>query len=201
MLLRWAITLGLLLPAYQDWKTRWVDDRSWLALIPAYIIIIYGYLYNMVNLLSLFQGLFLGVLIILVMLVYRRMGHTFGGADFILLALVSPLSTAYDIYIFNIRLFYPGLLPYLLLTSILSIAYVLSICIWKNRKRFSKVDGFKEFLGLLYSFETEDETSDKYVVLSVDEGRVRVTPGVPMVTFGFIASVILLILGYILGTM
>ena len=76
--------------------------------------------------------------------------------------------------------------------------YVLSICIWRNRHKFLEANSFREFFSLLYSYETVDIDEDKEIILSIDENKKRVTPGVPMVTLAFYTSLALFLISYFL---
>ncbi len=196
-LMKLAIALGLFLPAYYDWKTRWIDDRSWLALLPAYLLLGYGVLIGAYPLISVLEGLIFSIIISICMYIFRRMGYILGGADFILMIIVAPLSFVYKCPYLSLGGVFPGFLLFLFLTSILSVAYVFIVVIWRNRNRFHRARGIKEFIRLLYSYETKEVDEDKEILVYDEDGVKYVTPGIPMVSFAFIASLLLLILDYI----
>ena len=196
-LMKLAIAAGLFIPAYYDWKTRWIDDRSWLTFLPAYLLLGYGILTDAYPFISVLEGVIFSVIIIVCMYIFKRMGYVLGGADFVLMAIVSPLSFVYKCpYLFFGGLF-PGFLLFLFLTSILSVVYVFAVVIWRNRNRFLRAKGIKEFIRLLYSYEAEEVDEDKEILVFDKEGVKYVTPGIPMVTFAFITSLLLLIIDYI----
>jgi len=196
-LMKLAIAIGLFLPAYYDWKTRWVDDRSWLALLPAYLLLGYGVLIEAYPLVSVLEGVIFSIIIIGCMYLFRKMGYVLGGADFILMAIVAPLSFVYKCPYLSLGEVFPGFLLFLFLTSILSVTYVFIVAIWRNRDRFHRVRGIKDFIRLLYSYETEEVDEDKEILVYDRDGVKYVTPGIPMVSFAFIASLLLLILDFI----
>ena len=196
--MRIAVLVGLVIPAYYDWRSRWIDDRSWSMFLPAYLILIYGLWIRVFSYMMILEGVLLSLLIIVSMYMFRRFGYVLGGADFVLLAIIAPLSFVYDVsYNFG-PLIFPGFLIFLLTTSILSIFYVVSICIWRNRRRFGEVGGIGDFLRLFYSYETSSFNEDKEILLYDAGEKKRVTPGVPMVTFAFLASLLIFIVEYIL---
>lgn len=198
IILHLLIILGLLTPAYTDWKSRLVDDRLWLGFIPAYIILLYGLYIGYFPLIDVFIGLLISSSILIFLLISRKIGAVFGGADLILLIIISPLSFIYSPSYTAIPFFH-GIIIFLLTMSILGIVYVLTICIHKNFKRFKEIKSIFELFSLLYIYEVEDVDEDKEIIVKKTGKKIYVTPGIPIISFAFLSASILFMLYYLLN--
>ncbi len=75
--------------------------------------------------------------------------------------------------------------------SILSIAYVIVKCIVRNWHNFKDVKSLSQFILLLYTYEVTEIDEDKEILMKEDDNKKYVTPGIPMILFALITSLIL----------
>lgn len=124
-------------------------------------------------------------------MISRKIGAVFGGADFILLILISPLSFIYSYPIEYFIYFFHGLILFLLTMSILSIAYVIIKCVVKNKENFKNVKSLSQFISLLYTYEVDKVDEDREITIKEVDGKKYVTPGIPLIFFAFFTAIIL----------
>ena len=191
------VILGLFLPAYSDWKNRWIDDYLWSGLSPAYIVLLYGLYMKDYPYIAIVEGSLISLLVILFVVISRKIGAVFGGADFILLVLISPLSFIYSPPIEYTPYFF-GLILFLLTMSILSIMYVVVKCVVRNRHNFKDIKSFSHFISLLYTYEVTEIDEDREILIKEDDDKKYVTPGIPIISFAFLTSLILFVYQLIL---
>lgn len=197
-LLRVLTLAASVLPAYQDMKTRLIDDRTWFIYLLPYTLLVYGLFTGMVLYLDVVTGAVISIIIIAVMVVASRFGFSLGGADYIMFAVIAPLSFVFEPTIGGRRLIIPGFIQVMLLSSLISIFYVLLKCIYINRYRFGSAKGLRGKLELLYGYWVDSPDELREIVVKEEGGRKFVTPGIPMVSFTFLAMVILVFIDLVI---
>jgi len=197
-LLRVLTLVVSVLPAYQDLRTRLIDDKVWFTYLLPYSLLVYGLFSGVVLYLDIIVGVLISIVIIVVMVVASKFGFSLGGADYIMFAVIAPLSFVFEPSIGGRRLIIPGFIQVLFLSSLISIFYVVLKCIYINRNRFGSARGLKSKLELLYGYWVESADELREIVVREEEGRKFVTPGIPMVSFIFLAMVILFVIDLII---
>ncbi len=197
ILIKLLTIISSVAPAYQDFKTRLIDDRVWSLYIFPYAALVYGIYSGLIVVSKVYLGIVISILIVFVMVIASKFGFSLGGADFIMFIIISPLSFVFEPDVFAVNLI-PGFIQVLLLSSIISVIYVILKCIYINRSKFSTEHGFFNKLKLLYGYWVYEADDLKEIILEERNGLKFVTPGIPMVTFIFISMVLLSMLDYII---
>lgn len=196
-ILRILVVISMLPPSILDWRTRWIDDRSWILFVIPYIYVINGYIGGIVGFMDILEGPVITLIVILSSIAMSRRGAVLGGADYIMLLLLSIPSFSFRPTLAGRDIYIPGIVHILLLSSLIGVSYVLTKCIWINRARFRDA-GFRDGLKYLYTYETHEYDEDREIIVE-DLGDLKiVTPGIPMVTVTFASLIILMFIDLLL---
>lgn len=191
LLIKVSTILVSILPAYQDLRTRLIDDRIWFTYIVPYSLLIYSLYFGVVRLAELYLGILISLIIVGVLLIASKFGVSLGEADYIMFIIIAPLSFVFKPSIGGRVILIPGFIQILFLSSLISIFYVIFKCIYINKGKFSSAVSIKDKLRLLYGYWVEDADDLREIVIEDRNGKKFVTPGIPMISFIFLAMVIL----------
>lgn len=197
IILELLILVGMVPPSVSDLKTRFVDDKHWLFLLPSYVFLAYIVVNERSAIAPILLNVLLSIGIVIAMFLMRKRIGPIGGADFLMVLLLSPLSFIFSPSINLDPLLFPGILIYLLLTNVLGALYVLAKCIKVNLPNFKSTKGTSDLLKLLYTYKTRSLDETKEILIKKINDEFLVTPGIPLVTMGHLSVLIIFLISIV----